>query len=202
MLGERERLLDLVTDYCLGHGLSGVSLRSLAQAAGSNNRMLLYYFGSKEQLLVETLEHAGRRHPILAQAFAALEQRDRALEDRLAQAWTAVSAPEREAFLRLFFEVVGLAAQDEQRFPDFSAQLIRDWPEAVSAALRHEGVPSGAASDLGQEWVALWRGLQFALVLGARRPDLDRIHGDALCSFVARVRRLAGSAPGPPGPAS
>jgi AcrR family transcriptional regulator len=44
---ERERLLGLVAGYVLEHGIADLTLRRLAAAIGSNNRMLLYYFGSR-----------------------------------------------------------------------------------------------------------------------------------------------------------
>ena len=48
---ERQRLLALVGDLILAEGVSTLSLSGVARSIGSNNRMLLYYFGSKEDLL-------------------------------------------------------------------------------------------------------------------------------------------------------
>src|SRR5262249_32927762 len=49
------------TDYVLAHGLSGLSLRPLAAALGTSTRMLLYDFGSKEELVADVLAEARRR---------------------------------------------------------------------------------------------------------------------------------------------
>ena len=44
----------------------------IARAVGSNNRMLLYYFGSKERLLEAASEIAIERFPHLAAVFERL----------------------------------------------------------------------------------------------------------------------------------
>ena len=53
----RETLLPLLAAYALEYGIAGLSLRPLAKAAGTSDRMLLYHFGSKEKLLVELLQY-------------------------------------------------------------------------------------------------------------------------------------------------
>ncbi len=51
----RERLCRAAADYILAHGLSSASLRPLAQAAGTSDRMLIYHFGTKATLIREAL---------------------------------------------------------------------------------------------------------------------------------------------------
>ena len=46
----RERLLAKAVDHVAAHGVADLSLRALAAALGTSHRMLLYHFGSKEQL--------------------------------------------------------------------------------------------------------------------------------------------------------
>src|SRR5215216_6725514 len=51
----RDRLLAAAIDYVLANGFSNFSLRQLAAAIGTSHRMLIYYFGSKEGLLVAVI---------------------------------------------------------------------------------------------------------------------------------------------------
>lgn len=51
----RETLLPRLAAHVLEHGLGGASLRPLAKAAGTSDRMLIYHFGNKETLIVELL---------------------------------------------------------------------------------------------------------------------------------------------------
>ena len=46
----KQELLDRAYEYVLENGLTDLSLRPLAQAVGSSPRVLLYLFGSKDEL--------------------------------------------------------------------------------------------------------------------------------------------------------
>jgi AcrR family transcriptional regulator len=47
----RSELIELLADHVLAHGLSASSLRPLAKAARLSDRMLLYYFKDKDELM-------------------------------------------------------------------------------------------------------------------------------------------------------
>ena len=49
------------TDYVLEHGLIGLSLRPLAAALGTSDRMLLYHFGTKDDLVAAVLRESNDR---------------------------------------------------------------------------------------------------------------------------------------------
>jgi len=108
----RSDVLARAADYVLEQGLAGLSLRPLAKALGTSPRMLLYDFESKERLIHEVLAEIRRREAGL------LEAEVRTLED----VWAWIAAPEREPFLRLFFEVYvdGLGRGEAE-------PLVRDW---------------------------------------------------------------------------
>ena len=110
----REAVLARAADYVLEHGLAGLSLRPLAKALGTSPRMLLYDFGTKEQLVREVLAEIRRREQSLLEADV------RTLDD----VWRWIAAPEREPFLRLFFETYVDALGREEAEP-----LVRDWLE-------------------------------------------------------------------------
>src|SRR6478609_4110414 len=52
----RDRLLAAAVDHILEHGLGDLSLRELATAIGTSHRMLIYHFGSKEELIVAVIQ--------------------------------------------------------------------------------------------------------------------------------------------------
>ena len=53
----REEWLNAMAGHVLHHGLSHASLRPLAQAAGTSDRMLIYHFGSKDGVIGALLHH-------------------------------------------------------------------------------------------------------------------------------------------------
>jgi len=91
----KRETLGRAAEYVLDHGLAGLSLRPLAEALDTSPRMLLYDFGSKDELVRAILAEIRRQEERLLDADV------RTLEE----VWHWISAPEREAFLRLFFEV-------------------------------------------------------------------------------------------------
>lgn len=57
----REALLDRLADHVLAHGLPAASLRPLARAASTSDRMLLYYFDDKNDLIAAILVRLGNQ---------------------------------------------------------------------------------------------------------------------------------------------
>ena len=54
----QDELLELAYRYVLAHGLADMSLRPLAKAIGSSPRVLLFLYGSKDNLIRALLERA------------------------------------------------------------------------------------------------------------------------------------------------
>ena len=57
----RDRLLRAATSVFAQHGLGGGRVKLIASAAKSNERMIYYYFGSKERLFIAVLENVYRQ---------------------------------------------------------------------------------------------------------------------------------------------
>lgn len=122
----RAELLDASYAYVLGHGLNGVSLRPLAAAIGSSPRVLLYLFGSKENLLREVLARA--RSEQIAQLTSAFRVPGRGLEATAKHLWAWLSAAEQRAMVRLTYEAFLLSLSHEPGpWAGFAAEAARDW---------------------------------------------------------------------------
>ena len=149
----RSAVLAKAADYVLEQGLAGLSLRPLAKALGTSPRMLLYDFESKERLIHEVLAEIRRREASL------LEAEVHTLED----VWAWIAAPEREPFLRLFFEVYVAGLAEGEAEP-----LVRDWLDFLRTSW-HPPVDEATATLM----VAVVRGLLLdRLATGdARRTD-------------------------------
>ena len=159
----RAAVLAKAADYVLEQGLAGLSLRPLAKALGTSPRMLLYDFESKERLIHEVLAETRRREASLFEAEV------RTLED----VWAWIAAPEREPFLRLFFEVyVGGLGKDE------AEPLVRDWLDVLRTSW-HPPVDEATATLM----VAVVRGL---LLDRLATGDLRRTD-EALRLFSAKL---------------
>jgi AcrR family transcriptional regulator len=174
----RRRLLELAADHVLEHGASDLSLSELARAVGSNNRMLLYYFGSKEEVLQQATLVAFERHPVLVGALHRLRTDPGPLRDRLLQVWADIAHPDNRPFLALFFQAFAVALYHPERNAELFQGLGGEWVTEVREALVADGVEAGAALVLATQLVTAWRGLQLSLLSGAPRELLDASYAD------------------------
>ena len=117
----KERLLDACTDHALEHGLPD-RLEPLARAAGTSTRMLIYHFGTRDALLRAILERA--RHRQLAVFGDLVRARpDQPYTATLASAWTVMTGPEGQPYLRMFGRLRDDAAQ--HLWPDFRREHLK-----------------------------------------------------------------------------
>ena len=141
----RAELLDRLLDYSATHGLSDVSLRPLASAVGSSPRMLLYFFGSKEQLVREVHQHARRIQ--LALLTETLEGRAEHAEtaehggpadpvETMRALWAWVSDPAHHNVVRFFFESYARSLHDhEGAWAGFGETSVREWLPPIRGAV-------------------------------------------------------------------
>ncbi len=81
----RQRLLDAAVDHVTEHGLSDLSLRTLAAELGTSHRMLIHHFGSKDGLWSAIVDEVERRQQaMLVSSDVATED---SLEDGLLRWW-------------------------------------------------------------------------------------------------------------------
>lgn len=111
----RESLLPPLAAHVLAHGLGQASLRPLAKAAGTSDRMLLYHFGSKEALLADLLAYLARTYAETLDAALAGE-RAATRGQALARILKHARAPEMAPFMQLWWEIVAGAARGAQGF--------------------------------------------------------------------------------------
>ncbi len=130
--------MDGALDYVLAHGLVDLSLRPMAAALGTSDRMLIYHFGSKERLVGEVLGHAQQR---LGQTVSPPGPQVRNLADLIGHLWTALKVPGAAQLTRLYLETCVLALQDPQRWGDAPERLRGPWRVPLQAGLSAFGVP-------------------------------------------------------------
>jgi AcrR family transcriptional regulator len=177
-------MLSAVAEYLLEHGLADLSLRPLAAAIGTSPRMLLYHFGSKEQLVVEALAEAREREAVLFSGWAMETGAAEDPELLARRAWEWMSDTSNEPFMRLFFEVYGLALQQPQRYRGFVERAVSDWLAALTDGLVEAGVDPAAARQAATLVIAVARGLLLDLLATG---DRSRINA-AMDSLVGQVR--------------
>jgi hypothetical protein len=101
----------------------------LAAAAGTSTRMLVYHFGTRDQLVREVLQRARQRQ---LEAFGQMLRRrpDEPYLDTLARAWEHITGPEGRPYLRMFNQLHIAQLRDSAGrplWPDFRRIATTDW---------------------------------------------------------------------------
>ena len=142
--------------------------------------MLLYHFGSRDELLLAVLRQARQRQ---LEAFGDLlrARPDEPYADTLHRAWRSISGPEGRPYLRMFSTLRESAV--EQLWPDFRRLATTDWLGPLEDGLRSTGRPELATLVLG-----VVRGLLMDLDATGDRARVDRAFGDFLDAVDAAGR--------------
>jgi AcrR family transcriptional regulator len=130
----REDLLEASIEYMLENGVADLSLRPLAAKVGSKARLLVYHFGSKDRLITDAMIVVRDR---VQRNFAALVDngRGRRPSQMVEAFWHWATSKEHERYLRLFFEVHGLALQNPKHYGRYLEGAITSWVEMVASIL-------------------------------------------------------------------
>lgn len=159
---DKDALLSALASHVLMHGLNTASLRPMAAAAGTSDRMLIYHFGSKDALMSELLGFLATR---MAEAL------DMALPPRRA-----------ESEATLVRDIVALMRSDPFR------PYIRVWLDIISASAQgsdaHRAAGHGIIGTF-LEWIAKRhpdgeRGAPFALTLIEGTLVMDALGREAI----------------------
>jgi AcrR family transcriptional regulator len=167
--GRRAALLDACTRHLLDRGMSELSITALAAAAGTSARMLIYHFGTKDQLVTEALHEARRRQQALSGGL--LQPRPGVPYPAvLRAAWRQLTSPEAMPYHRLFRELHDLPAESSP-WTGFPAHATDEWLATVTAGLQAAGYedPRVAATLI----VAAARGLLLDLQVTSDRERAD-----------------------------
>jgi AcrR family transcriptional regulator len=168
----REALLERILDYACEHGLSELSLRPLAKAVGSSPRVLLYYFKSKDALIVEVMDAARARQT--AQLATVKFGTGLSARDICSLCWQMMSDERYTALYRLFYETFAMAMQHPDRFPGYTDRAIGDWLEFISAPSIAAGAPRDDALAFATMILAGFRGFLMDLVATGERARVNR----------------------------
>lgn len=119
----RDELVDRLANHLLEQGLGAASLRVLARAAGTSDRMLLYYFADKDALIAAVLARIAERLTLqLGEIAAPQPMAPQALRAHLAP---ALLDDRFWPYMRLWLGIAARAAHGEPPYAQVGEQLGR-----------------------------------------------------------------------------
>jgi AcrR family transcriptional regulator len=109
----RAAAIEAMADFVLKEGLARATLRNLATAAGASDRMLLYYFADKDELLTTTLQLIAER--LTRGLEGALPEGARLpFAELLSLLSEAMSSPALQPYMNVWLELAAGASREMQ----------------------------------------------------------------------------------------
>ncbi|MFG3288139.1 TetR/AcrR family transcriptional regulator [Streptomyces sp. NPDC048179] len=181
---KRSELLKQVVHHLQRDGVAQMSLSPLAESIGTTKRMLLYYFGSRENLLAQALATS---RPDVHAMFD--DVTDSAGLHAAAHAlWEAMTVGEQSGPIRMLLQLLSLAATDPAQYGEIAAETVDVMVGPIVAAyvrLGHSPQQARAGATL--------------LVSGLRGLCQDRLVTHDIARTDEAARRLISSAVAEPG---
>lgn len=127
----KEQILDNALAVALDDGLSQLTFGRLAKRLGISDRIIVYYFPTKADLISEVITAMGfDLQEALAAAFATPANDHRQM---VARAWPVLTTPASDRVFALFFEANGLAAVGLEPYATIVPELINAWIDWATA---------------------------------------------------------------------
>ncbi|WBB67149.1 TetR/AcrR family transcriptional regulator [Micromonospora sp. WMMD812] len=131
MAGTREKLIDGALVAIRTHGIAGTSARSIAAAAGVNQALVFYHFGSVDDLLAEACRSATTaRVAVYRERFA----RVGSLRELLDLGRALHDQERAEGNVAVLAQLLA-GAQTDQRLAEATAGALRLWTAEIEAVL-------------------------------------------------------------------
>ena len=169
-MAETDRLAtwtSAATDYVLEHGLIGLSLRPLAAALGTSDRMLLYHFGTKDALVAAILRHSTERSSAHIAAIAPSQ----GLRAAVLDLWAVTRGDLVGQCSRLYVEAAALGLLGREPYASVVGESNDQWTAALIGHLVRSGVTRAQARRAVHIIDAAFMGFQLDLPLDrADRP--------------------------------
>lgn len=181
---QRERVISRLADHLLATGLGQASLRQLAAAAGVSDRMLLYYFADKSEILAQTMSRIAAN--LSARLAHALPENQLLSAPVLAKmAATITSGDDVRPFMRLWIEIVAAAARNEQPFVEIARTITVGFLQWIESRLDPSTVTDRAATSAmilafidGLALVDICVGREQSALAATALADLQRIESE------------------------
>jgi len=136
-MSRRDDLLDRVTDHVLERGLIGVTLRPLAAATGTSDRMLIYHFGSRDALVSAVVARSTER------AIAEVDALPPAPTIRSAvnRLWAAYRTEPLNSCLDVYCQAAATGLIGQEPYRSDARAMNEQWAVALRSYLVRSGAP-------------------------------------------------------------
>jgi AcrR family transcriptional regulator len=183
-LQRKPQLLAGILDYLQDKSLAGLSFRSLAEGLGISSYMLVYHFGTREQLVAEIVAQiqSGLAAPPRAQTLQLVPE---GFREQMLRFWSRSMTVRGRQLQRLGFEA---AMQDPgAAFGNHSADLYGAWQDVATGWLQAKGLAPETAEVEGRLFAAGVHGLLYEHVLTGQTQQTTAAFRQLLDRYLSCV---------------
>ena len=163
----RDELLAAALAVARVEGLGAPTFGRVATAVGTSDRVVVYYFPSKAELVTAVLAAVGAElQDVLGRALAGPAPDHVAL---VRAAWPVVSSPSAEPVFRLLFEAIGMAVAGREPYAGLAGGLTEGWLAWMAELL--DGDPERRRAEAGAALAVLDGTVLLRLLAGPEAAD-------------------------------
>ena len=159
----RDAAIERMADHVLSQGLGAATLRPLAAAARTSDRMLLYYFAGKDELIAATLARIAAR--MIAELDSAIPIEPlQPFSLLLVQVWAALGTESLQPFMHVWLDIASGAARGLKAHRDIAGDIADGFLVWVTTRLERES--DGGPSLSGPLFLAAIEGMYLLRTIG------------------------------------
>lgn len=143
-MDRRSKLLDAAVDHVLEHGLIGLTLRPLAAAIGTSDRMLIYHFGSRDALIAEVVARIGD----IGTALLAQTPGAPTVRSAVNRLWLAFQQPPLKHCQDVYLQAAATGLIGVEPHLSVARAGNARWNSALVAYLARSGAPARRAARI------------------------------------------------------
>jgi AcrR family transcriptional regulator len=185
----KAQITQRLIDYLLAHGPADLSLRPMAAAVGTSARLLIFHFGSKEELLLHVLREIDRQLQGSLAALFSAPAGGRTVAPMRA-IWNWALKPENLQRMRLNYEIQILAARGNGVF----SQGAKEGPSKVLNMVKTALPAPLRTAPAATLFCAVFDGLFLELMISGDARRTTR----SIDLFVQMARNMIAQGKAPP----
>jgi len=129
-----DEILDAAVAIALEEGIAAVTYSSVGKRLSISSRTVVYYFGTKLDLVSAVIGVIGTEMVVLLEE--AFGSQPRSQKELVTRAWPVLTTPTADRVFALYFEIVGLASTGQAPYDALAAGLVTGWVDWLEPRVR------------------------------------------------------------------
>jgi len=139
-------MLTAAVSVVLQDGLSGLTFAKVAEHLGVSDRMVVYYFPTKDVLTESVVSSLAES--LIASLGTAFGEEELELDDLARRAWPVLATRKNDPVFRVFFELVGYASARIEPYCRLSKEILNEWAKWLESRVAGKTVEDRRAKAL------------------------------------------------------